>query len=73
MKDRSVWPECRDSGTHDQCVGWTDTSECVCWHHVVHQRHVERALNLLVEIERELSSVRARLPHSSCEAAVRLD
>jgi hypothetical protein len=73
MKDRSVWPECRESSTHDQCAGSTQSSECICWHHVVHQRHVEHALELLVQIDRELGSIDRRSPHDPWKAASRAD
>ena len=59
MKDRSVWPECREPGTH-ACAGSNATSECICWHHVLQQRHVEHALELLVQIERELQWIGGR-------------
>ncbi len=59
MKDRSVWPECRDAGTH-RCAGSNATSECICWHHVLQQRNVEQALELLVQIERELEWIGGR-------------
>ena len=60
VKDRSVWPECRDADTHDRCAGATSTSECICWHHVVQQRHVEHALELLLQIGRELAWLAGR-------------
>jgi hypothetical protein len=62
MKHRSVWPECREPGTHDWCAGSNATSECICWHHVLQQRqrHVEHALELLVQIERELEWIGER-------------
>jgi hypothetical protein len=59
MKDRSIWPECREAGTHG-CAGSNATSECICWHHVLQQRHVEHALELLVQIERELEWIGGR-------------
>ena len=59
MKDRSVWPECRDAGTH-RCSGSNANSECICWHHVLQQRNVEHALELLVQIERELEWIGGR-------------
>jgi hypothetical protein len=73
MKDRSVWPECRNSGRHDQCAGSTQSSECICWHHVVHQRHIEHALELLVQIDWELESIDRRMSHDSWKAAARAD
>jgi hypothetical protein len=60
VKDRSVWPECRGTGTHDLCAGSSATSECICWHHVLQQRRVEHALELLVQIEQELESIGER-------------
>jgi hypothetical protein len=64
MKGRSVWPECRGAGTHDWCAGSNETSECICWHHVLQQRKrqrlVEHALELLVRIERELEWIGGR-------------
>jgi hypothetical protein len=57
VKDRSVWPECREVGTHDLCAGSSATSECICWHHVLQQRRVEHAIELLVQIEQELESI----------------
>jgi hypothetical protein len=68
MKDRSVWPECREAGTHDRCAGSNATSECICWHRVLQQRqqrHTEHALELLVQIERELEWISARLGFAS--------
>jgi hypothetical protein len=59
MKDRSVWPECREAGTH-RCAGSNAASECICWHHVLQQRHVEHALEVLVQIERELEWIGGR-------------
>jgi hypothetical protein len=42
---------------HDRCAGSSATSECICWHHVLQQRHVEHALELLVQIDQELESI----------------
>ena len=47
----------REVGTHDRCAGSSATSECICWHHVLQQRHVGHALELLVQIEQELESI----------------
>lgn len=59
MRERSVWPECREAHAHDRCAGTSTTSECICWHHVLQQRDVEHALELLVQIERELTRIHA--------------
>jgi hypothetical protein len=59
MKDRSIWPECREAGRHG-CAGSNATSECICWHHVLQQRHVGHALELLVQIEQELEWIGGR-------------
>ena len=56
MKDRSVWPECGGS-THDRCGGTNATSECICWHHVVQQRQIEHAMELFVDIAREVEAI----------------
>ena len=61
MKDRSVWRECRDANAHERCAGSNSTSECICWHHIVQQRQVEHALELLVQTQREVASICARL------------
>jgi hypothetical protein len=55
MKDRSIWWQCREGGTHDRCTGSDSVSECICWHHVLQQRHVEHATELLTQIERKIA------------------
>ncbi|HEX3300309.1 MAG TPA: hypothetical protein VHW68_09375 [Actinomycetota bacterium] len=69
MRNRLVWPECRTDDTHQQCAGSNATSECICWHHVLQQRHVEQSLDVLPQIEREMAWIRERTCQAYSETA----